>query len=232
PAPPNPACGPTIADSATAGRPRRHRESPKESASSRLRNRRWSGPSCRRESARDRRWWPPWHRNAARPVPRREPGSRMASGSRRVVGRARTVRRKLRRRKSGNRALLPGRFVKAFLFVSENYNARLYTETRRPRFRLSAWALATPANSPEHAGEGARATRGYGLVLAISGTAASPLRLGCCGPRWYRVSASFRNSKLSSGESDILNRLRSGAEIVPASTRASKLTIFFQYALP
>src|SRR5208282_2259314 len=72
----------------------------------------------------------------------------------------------------------------------------------------------------------------YGRVLAISGTAASPVRLACCGPRWYVVRPSFRNSKLSSGESDILKRSRSPGAMVPASTIASKLRIFFQYSLP
>ena len=107
------ACGPTTADSATAARSRLHRESPKGSASNRLRNRRRNGPSCRRESAPDTRWWPPWHRSAARPAPRLEPGSRMASGSRLVVERARELCGKLRRIKSGNRVLSPGMFVRA-----------------------------------------------------------------------------------------------------------------------
>src|ERR1019366_10290543 len=90
---------------------------------------------------------------------------------------------------------------------------RTWRKTRRET-RQAASLRERGQECPRHTG--------YGLVLAISGTAASPLRLGCCGPRWYLVSPSFRNSKLSSGESDIL----------PASTRASKLTIFFQYALP
>src|SRR5208337_987816 len=81
-------------------------------------------------------------------------------------------------------------------------------------------------------GRGRPRHTGYGRVLAISGTAASPWRFGCCGPRWYLVSPSFRNSKLSSGESDILNSSRSAAEIIPASASASKLMIFFQYSLP
>src|ERR1700733_8691855 len=171
-----PAYAPTIAHAAIVAIRSPHKESPKESSSSRLQNKRLTGPSCRRESAPDKHSSPPRHRNVQRAGPPAGLGSRTAFHLPLGARRTQPLSNKLRRKRSGNRALPPGVLVMSSCLSPE-------TPTRSSVYGIRA--LGVPLQStPEHCRRSSRTGE------STRARAPAPHKLGS-------RPGDFRNSRLA-----------------------------------